>query len=141
MALQQISESAVLKAGDRVLIEFKTGALGDTANRLIAGLIARYNQERAIRAFAFELQGNPVYNPATQTLNFLVLVRGTPLLAIVAAIVGVGAAIGIVLFFHRASLVVGRGVSEGAEMAGAGLGIGLALAGLGVAAFLALQGR
>ncbi len=141
MAFKRLSRDAQLSKGDLVLLRYEVPFIPGSVQRQIASFVARFNQEKPIQLFDYELAGNPVFNPADGTLNVLVRVQGTPLLAIIVPLATILAIVFGAVLLKDALLVVveetgeaigdiGEGFKEFEEKTGKGLGIGLAVAGI-----------
>lgn len=141
MIWQRIERTAEVKRGDKLLLRFDVDFAGQTAARKIAEFIARYNAERPLTISRFELTGNPVYDPVNGTLNLFVTVRGTPLVAIISALLPLFIVVGVSVIFRDAFLQVitqdvGPAIRDLTQPVGTGLGVGLALAGIVAGAWL-----
>lgn len=143
MAFVAISGNPELKAGDRVLLRYNVNFLGQNVQRKISDFLSEARADRGgLAAGHFQVEGATI-DPTIGTLNVLVRVRGTPLVAIVLGLAIIAAAVFVVMQLRDAFLevvsAVGsavESVGSGVEATGQGLGVGLAVAGVVGAAFL-----
>ena len=137
-----LSMAQELKAGDRVFMRFNASFLGESISKKLADFVSRYNTEKALRVFDWELEGNPVYDPIAGTVNMIVRVHGTLPAGIVIGIVAIGVAAFLFLTLREARLIFSAtaggiaDIGQGFKAVGEGLGFGLALAGVVAAAFV-----